>query len=81
MKKNNDKDADEMRLEYDLSKLKFVGRGIYASAIGPEQTSCYLIPMSGKPSPMTSQLMKRCELSRRPENNRHRARRSLTPEK
>ncbi len=30
MKKNNDKDADEMRLEYDLSKLKFVGRGIYA---------------------------------------------------
>jgi hypothetical protein len=24
------KDQDEMRAEYDLSKLKFVGRGIYA---------------------------------------------------
>lgn len=24
------KDSDEMRDEYDLSKLKFVGRGIYA---------------------------------------------------
>jgi hypothetical protein len=30
MKKKVDKDADEMRAEYDLSKLKFVGRGIYA---------------------------------------------------
>jgi hypothetical protein len=30
MKKKIDKDADEMRPEYDLSKLKFVGRGIYA---------------------------------------------------
>jgi uncharacterized DUF497 family protein len=30
MKKKNDEDADEMRPEYDLSKLKFVGRGIYA---------------------------------------------------
>jgi len=30
MKKNVDDDADEMRSEYDLSKLKFVGRGIYA---------------------------------------------------
>lgn len=30
MKKKTDKDEDEMRPEYDLSKLKFVGRGIYA---------------------------------------------------
>ncbi len=30
MKKKPDEDADEMRPEYDLSKLKFVGRGIYA---------------------------------------------------
>jgi hypothetical protein len=30
MKKKLDEDADEMRTEYDLSKLKFVGRGIYA---------------------------------------------------
>jgi hypothetical protein len=30
MKKKIDKDSDEMRPEYDLSKLKFVGRGIYA---------------------------------------------------
>ena len=29
MKKKTDK-ADEMRPEYDLRKLKFVGRGIYA---------------------------------------------------
>jgi len=31
MKKKN-VDEDEMRPEYDLSKLKFVGRGIYAKA-------------------------------------------------
>ena len=30
MKKKVDDDADEMRPEYDLDKLKFVGRGIYA---------------------------------------------------
>ena len=30
MKKKTDKDSDEMRPEYDLSKLKFVGRGVYA---------------------------------------------------
>lgn len=30
MKKKPDKDSDEMRPEYDLRKLKFVGRGIYA---------------------------------------------------
>ncbi len=30
MKKKLDEDEDEMRPEYDLSKLKFVGRGIYA---------------------------------------------------
>jgi hypothetical protein len=30
MKKKRDEDFDEMRPEYDLSKLKFVGRGIYA---------------------------------------------------
>jgi hypothetical protein len=30
MKRKADKDADEIRPEYDLSKLKFVGRGIYA---------------------------------------------------
>lgn len=31
MKKKKDEDLDdEMRPEYDLSKLKFVGRGIYA---------------------------------------------------
>ncbi len=30
MKKKRDEDLDEMRPEYDLSKLKFVGRGIYA---------------------------------------------------
>lgn len=30
MKKKPGEDADEMRSEYDLTKLKFVGRGIYA---------------------------------------------------
>jgi hypothetical protein len=30
MKKKTDKDSDKMRPEYDLRKLKFVGRGIYA---------------------------------------------------
>ena len=30
MKKKSDNDVDDMRPEYDLSKLKFVGRGIYA---------------------------------------------------
>ncbi|MDQ2921159.1 MAG: hypothetical protein M3R52_06075 [Acidobacteriota bacterium] len=30
MKEETDKDSDEMRPEYDLRKLKFVGRGIYA---------------------------------------------------
>lgn len=30
MKKKLDEDDDEMRPEYDLSKLKFIGRGIYA---------------------------------------------------
>ena len=30
MKKKTERDSDEMRPEYDLSKLKFVGRGIYA---------------------------------------------------
>ena len=30
MKKKTDKILDEMRPEYDLKKLKFVGRGIYA---------------------------------------------------
>ena len=30
MRKKKDKDSDEMRPEYDLRKLKFVGRGIYA---------------------------------------------------
>jgi len=30
MRKKADKDSDEMRPEYDLRKLKFVGRGIYA---------------------------------------------------
>jgi hypothetical protein len=30
MKKKTDKSLDEMRPEYDLKKLKFVGRGIYA---------------------------------------------------
>ena len=30
MKKKLDEDVDEMRPEYALSKLKFVGRGIYA---------------------------------------------------
>ena len=32
MKKKRDEDMDEMRAEYDLSKLKFIGRGIYAKA-------------------------------------------------
>ena len=32
MKKKLDEEADEMRAEYDLSKLKFIGRGIYAEA-------------------------------------------------
>ena len=31
MKKKLDKDNGEMRPEYDLRKLKFVGRGIYAT--------------------------------------------------
>jgi hypothetical protein len=30
MKKKKDEGLDEMRPEYDLAKLKFVGRGIYA---------------------------------------------------
>lgn len=30
MKKKTDEDLDELRSEYDLRKLKFVGRGIYA---------------------------------------------------
>jgi len=30
MKKKTAEDSDEMRPEYDLRKLKFVGRGIYA---------------------------------------------------
>ncbi len=30
MKKKTDDDSDDMRPEYDLRKLKFVGRGIYA---------------------------------------------------
>jgi len=32
MKKKGDEDEDDMRPEYDLSKLKFVGRGIYAKS-------------------------------------------------
>lgn len=30
MKKKTDKASDDMRAEYDLRQLKFVGRGIYA---------------------------------------------------
>lgn len=30
MKKKTDEDLDELRPEYDLRKLKFVGRGVYA---------------------------------------------------
>lgn len=30
MKKKTGKDPDELRPEYDLRKLKFIGRGIYA---------------------------------------------------
>jgi hypothetical protein len=30
MKRKRDENSDEMRPEYDLTKLKFVGRGIYA---------------------------------------------------
>lgn len=30
MKKKTDDDLDQMRPEYDLRKLKFIGRGIYA---------------------------------------------------
>lgn len=30
MKKKTDDDSDEIQREYDLRKLKFVGRGIYA---------------------------------------------------
>ena len=30
MRKKTDESSDEMRPEYDLRKLKFVGRGIYA---------------------------------------------------
>lgn len=30
MKKKRDEDLDELRPEYDLRKLKFIGRGIYA---------------------------------------------------
>jgi hypothetical protein len=32
MKKKLYQDEDDMRPEYDLSKLKFIGRGIYAKA-------------------------------------------------
>lgn len=31
MKKKTDEDLDELRPEYDLRKLKFIGRGIYAA--------------------------------------------------
>lgn len=30
MKKKKDNEADDLRPEYDLPKLKFIGRGIYA---------------------------------------------------
>lgn len=30
MKKKTDEDSDDLRQEYDLRKLKFVGRGIHA---------------------------------------------------
>lgn len=30
MKKKIDEDSDELRPEYDLKKLKFVGRGVFA---------------------------------------------------
>ena len=30
MKKKSDEDSDELRPEYDLKKLKFVGRGVFA---------------------------------------------------
>lgn len=30
MKKKTDRDPDDLRPEYDLRKLKFIGRGIYA---------------------------------------------------
>ena len=30
MKEDKSEEDDEMRAEYDLSKLKFIGRGIYA---------------------------------------------------
>ena len=30
MKRKKDNEADELRPEYDLNKLKFIGRGIYA---------------------------------------------------
>jgi hypothetical protein len=30
MKKKTDEDLDELRPEYDLRKLEFIGRGIYA---------------------------------------------------
>ena len=34
MKKKTDEFSDEMRPEYDLRKLKFVGRGVYAERYG-----------------------------------------------
>jgi hypothetical protein len=30
MKKKSDEDLDDLRPEYDLRKLKFMGRGVYA---------------------------------------------------
>lgn len=42
MKKKTDELDDEMRPEYDFSKLKLVGRGIYAKRYRSEPISFYL---------------------------------------
>src|SRR5437870_1322542 len=39
MKDDEQKEDDEMRPEYDFSKLKLVGRGIYAERYRPEYNS------------------------------------------
>jgi hypothetical protein len=54
MKKVTDSNEDdEMRPEYDLSKLKFVGRGIYADRFRQGHNLVFLEPDVAKAFPDT----------------------------
>ncbi len=54
MKKGTNSNAsDEMRLEYDLSELKFVGRGIYANRFRQGHNLVFLEPDVAKVFPDT----------------------------